>query len=168
MSLLEELRALQAEAEAELAGADSAEALEAWRVRYLGAKGAVKAALQKLRDVPRADKPAAGKATNRLKGALQAAFDARKAQAGSPAATGAAVDVTLPGVRPVESRATAQRAGGPFVRLGRFHLSCPRRLRHVPLLRPELRSRVLARIIHKPGLFVSVGNGVHMASRAAT
>ena len=101
MSLLEELRALQAEAEAELAGADSAEALEAWRVRYLGAKGAVKAALQKLRDVPRADKPAAGKATNRLKGALQAAFDARKAQAGSPAATGAAVDVTLPGVRPV-------------------------------------------------------------------
>jgi len=102
MSLLEELQSLRAEAEAELAGVGSADALDAWRVKYLGTRGAVKSAMQRLRDVPRADKPAAGKAANRLKTALQAAFDARKADLapGAQAATHPDVDVTLPGRRP--------------------------------------------------------------------
>ena len=103
MSLTQELKQIEAQAGEELAGADSPDALEAWRVRYLGAKGAVKQAMQRLKDVPRDEKPAAGKAANDLKNALQAMFDAKSAtvSAGRPRrARGPAVDITLPGKRP--------------------------------------------------------------------
>ncbi len=75
MSLLEQLRQLQAAAEAELRKVSSPEALEAWRIKYLGLKGAVKAAMQQLKDVPRDEKPAFGKVANELKNTLQAAYD---------------------------------------------------------------------------------------------
>jgi phenylalanyl-tRNA synthetase alpha chain len=101
MTFLEDLANLQAQATAELAGADSPQALETWRIKYLGTKGAVKAAMQRLKEVPPADKPAAGQAANQLKTALQTAYDARAAElpAGAPRGTVAA-DVTLPGRRP--------------------------------------------------------------------
>ncbi|HAU38111.1 MAG TPA: phenylalanine--tRNA ligase subunit alpha, partial [Phycisphaerales bacterium] len=60
-------------------------------------------AMQRLKDVPRDEKPAAGKAANDLKNALQAMFDAKSAtvSAGRPRrARGPAVDITLPGKRP--------------------------------------------------------------------
>ncbi len=102
MSFLEDLTDLHAQASAELARVDSPQALEAWRIKYLGLKGAVKAAMQRLREVPKADKPAAGKAANELKDALQAAFEARAAALAPTAPTrqAAPVDVTLPGRRP--------------------------------------------------------------------
>lgn len=102
MSLLEELQQLQAQATAELAAAAGADALEAWRIRYLGAKGSVKDAMQRLKDVPKADKPAYGKSANELKNTLQAAFDARSAElaAAGGKAKGPQVDVTLPGRQP--------------------------------------------------------------------
>ena len=100
MSFLDDLANLQTQARDELAGARTPVALEAWRIKYLGTKGAVKAAMQRLQEVPKADKPAAGKAANDLKDALQAAYDARAAQIGSATTqrSGApAADVTLPG-----------------------------------------------------------------------
>ncbi len=99
MSFLDDLKKLQAQAGAELAKADSPEALEAWRVKYLGAKGAMKSAMQRLKEVPKADKPAAGKVANEVKGALQTAYDARKAELPAAAARKAApaIDITLPG-----------------------------------------------------------------------
>jgi len=102
MSFLEELQQLQAQAHAELGAAASADALEAWRIRYLGGKGAVKDAMQRLKDVPREDKPASGKAANELKNALQAAFDTRAGElaGGRGKAKGPKVDVTLPGREP--------------------------------------------------------------------
>ncbi|MHC4561471.1 MAG: phenylalanine--tRNA ligase subunit alpha [Planctomycetota bacterium] len=100
MSFLDDLSQLNAQATDELAAADSADSLEAWRIKYLGAKGAVKAAMQRLKDVPKADKAAAGKAANDLKNALQAAFDtAASGAAGKPRAI-SGVDVTLPGAKP--------------------------------------------------------------------
>ena len=102
MSLLEELQELQAKALGELGEAHAAEDLEAWRIKYLGTKGQLKAAMQQLKDVPKEAKPAAGKAANETKNALQAAFDVRRAElsrAAGPAA-GPAIDVTLPGRRP--------------------------------------------------------------------
>jgi len=98
---LEQLNQLQAQASKELAAATTPDALEAWRVAYLGTKGAVKAAMQELRSVPKADKAAAGKAANELKNALQTAYDAAVASPGRTAGkAGPAVDVTLPGDRP--------------------------------------------------------------------
>jgi len=90
MSLLDDLKKLQEQAEAELAAAQGAEAVEQWRIRYLGAKGEVKAAMQRLKDVPKQDKPAAGQAANRAKNALQAAYDERlgQVQAAAPARQG--------------------------------------------------------------------------------
>ena len=102
MSLLEELKSLQAAAGKELRSADTPETLEAWRIRYLGSKGAVKAAMQRLREVPKEDKPAAGKAANELRNALQTGYDERSkslSARGAPT-TAPAVDVTLPGRRP--------------------------------------------------------------------
>ena len=101
MALLDDIPAIRSRATEELRAAASSEGLEAWRVRYLGAKGEVKAAMQRLREVAPADKPAAGKAANDLKNALQAAFEARRAELGRPAdarrAGPAMPDVTLPG-----------------------------------------------------------------------
>jgi len=102
MSLLEELRRLQENAEGRLAAVNSPDALETWRVKYL--KGALKAAMQQLKEVPGDQKPAVGKALNELKKLLQDAYDARRAELRS-ARVGAAVgeakpDITLPGDRP--------------------------------------------------------------------
>ncbi len=100
MSLLEEFRRIQSTAQDELQAVSDAEQLEAWRIRYLGSKGAVKAAMERLKDAPKADKPAAGKAANELKKALQSAYESRKAARAdtkASAATGPLEDITLPG-----------------------------------------------------------------------
>jgi phenylalanyl-tRNA synthetase alpha chain len=100
MSLLDDLRAMESNATAELAGAATAEAVEAWRIKYLGAKGAVKDAMQRLKEVPPAEKPAAGKAANDLKNSLQAAFEQRVAAVGAAGRrrwVGEMADITLPG-----------------------------------------------------------------------
>ncbi len=102
MSLLEELQKLRSDAETQLADATTPEALETWRIRYLGTKGAVKGAMRGLKDVPADQKPAVGKAANELKNALQGLYDQRSRElAGEAKATEApAIDVTLPGRRP--------------------------------------------------------------------
>jgi phenylalanyl-tRNA synthetase alpha chain len=100
MSQVEELQRMQTQAEAELAAADTPETLEEWRIRYLGGKGAVKAAMARLKEIPPDQKGEYGKAANLLKGALQQAYDARKASVGRPAVAEAREDVTLPGLPP--------------------------------------------------------------------
>ena len=104
MSLPEEFQALQAEAETQLQAVRSAGDLEAWRVRYLGSHGAVRAAMQKLKGLSQADRPAAGRAANQLKNALQAAYQAGSQALGPAAAPHRkplpAIDITLPGNRP--------------------------------------------------------------------
>jgi len=117
--LLEELQALQVRAKALLAKVQTAGDLEVWRIRFLGAKGALKAAMRGLSEVPADQKPQAGKALNDLKHSLQEAYDARAgALAGgvivhvgtlhlgiglhppSVVIPNPTVDVTLPGRRP--------------------------------------------------------------------
>jgi len=104
MSLLDDMQALQEQATNELAGVSDSDALEAWRIKYLGTKGSVKTAMQRLGEVPKKDKPAVGKAANELKTALRSAFDARLGALGDsrtkdrPAAP--QVDITLPGNKP--------------------------------------------------------------------
>ena len=101
MGLLEDLQQLQTQAAGELDACDSSDAVEQWRIKYLGGKGALKAAMAKLKDVPKADKPAAGKALNETKQALQKMFDSRSGDAPKPRkAPRPLVDVTLPGESP--------------------------------------------------------------------
>ncbi len=101
MPLLDEIPGIREQALTDLAAAAPAD-LEPWRIRYLGTKGLLKTLMQRLREVPPADKPLAGKTLNELKNDLQAAFDARAAGAPSarPRTKRTGVDVTLPGKRP--------------------------------------------------------------------
>ncbi len=102
MSLLDDIQTLRQQAMDKLHAVGTPEALEAFRLQYLGAKGAVKGALQRLKEVSASDRPAVGKAANDLKSVIQAAFDARAAEiaAAKTSKAGPGIDVTLPGVRP--------------------------------------------------------------------
>jgi phenylalanyl-tRNA synthetase alpha chain len=100
MAFLDDLKTLETTGLAELQAADTPDALEQWRIAYLGSKGKVKAAMAGLKDVPKEEKGTAGKAANDVKNALTAAFKAASEGAGAsaaPKATGPMVDVTLPG-----------------------------------------------------------------------
>jgi len=85
--MVDALNHLETQGLAELREAGSAEALEAWRIKYLGTKGALKSAIAGLKDVPKADKPAVGARLNEVKTALEAAFEARKATVGGDEAS---------------------------------------------------------------------------------
>ena len=101
MSLIDDMNVLKAAAQQELQAVASADQLEAWRIKYLGAKGSVKGMMQRLKEIPPADKPAAGQAANQLKNELEAAFKDRQSSLGSPRKTaGPQVDVTIPGSQP--------------------------------------------------------------------
>ncbi len=97
----EELRRLQAEARAALAGTTNAQDLEAVRVKYLGRKGLFTGALRQLGAAAPADRPRLGKLANELKRELDNAFATQKdALAGAGTAGAApAVDLSLPGRR---------------------------------------------------------------------
>jgi phenylalanyl-tRNA synthetase alpha chain len=97
----EELDALESGGLAELGAVADTAALEAWRVKYLGANGRLKSAVASLKGVPKADKPAAGKRLNEVKAALESAFEQKKQSMGREADSGGggpAIDVTEPGL----------------------------------------------------------------------
>lgn len=107
----ESITSLKDEALAGLAAASGAEALEQWRVEFLGRKGRLTGVLRNLGSLDESARRSAGAAANRLKGELEAAFDERRtASQRSGAHTGpdgsgrsggkaGAIDVTLPGRR---------------------------------------------------------------------
>ncbi|MFP4106560.1 MAG: phenylalanine--tRNA ligase subunit alpha [Phycisphaerae bacterium] len=97
MSLLEDIQSTGQQALDELQAVDSADAAEQWRIKYIGSKGTVKDLMQRLKEVPREEKPACGKAANQLKNELQKAFEDKKPALDEPKATDPMVDVTLPG-----------------------------------------------------------------------
>ena len=103
-SLQAELARLRGAAEAEIAAAESAESLEAIRVRYLGRKGSLNAILRGLGQLPPEERPAMGALANAVKDAVAAALDAkaetaRAAPASQRALAEERIDVTLPGRR---------------------------------------------------------------------
>ncbi len=80
------LRALE-----QSAGADG---LEAWRIEWLGSKGRLKGLMGDIKDVAKEDRKAFGQALNSLKGALEAAFEQRKAK--GETAPSRLMDITEP------------------------------------------------------------------------
>lgn len=106
--MLTAVEALAAEALAALEQAATREEVEHVRVRYLGRQGAVTERLRNVGSLPADERPAAGKALNEVRNALQEAARTRR-EALSRAAVDAAIegeriDVTLPG--------RGQRTGG--------------------------------------------------------
>lgn len=99
-SLVDELRALEAEALRAVEEAADGDLLERARVRYLGRKeGRVSGILRRLGEMPPAERPAVGAEANRVKARLGEAIEARGAALGG-AREGErpeAVDLTLPG-----------------------------------------------------------------------
>jgi phenylalanyl-tRNA synthetase alpha chain len=101
-SALADLDALEAAGLAAFREAGSPEAVEAARIEFLGQKqGRVKAAQERLKAIPPADKKTYGQRFNAVKQALEGAWESSKTRVERPAAASAdAIDVTLPGSRP--------------------------------------------------------------------
>ena len=101
---MQHLQTFRDEALRHLAEAGDGDTLEAWRIQYLGRKGAVLELLRGIPDLPAEERPAFGQAANALKQELTTAFEehqqavAQATLAAEMAAEG--VDVTLPGRRP--------------------------------------------------------------------
>ncbi len=100
--MLARIDQLDEQSRQDLAAVTTAEDLEAFRIKYLGQRNAVKDLMALLKDVPPADKPAFGKRANELRQRIQADFDARKAELGTvkPRAAGPLIDVTEPPASP--------------------------------------------------------------------
>jgi len=82
----------------ELAGAKNTTELEAWRIKYIGARGKVKDLMGLLGTVPREQKRELGQKANGAKETLATAFEAALAAKGGPVSQDA-IDVTEPGER---------------------------------------------------------------------
>src|SRR5579871_4572666 len=99
-----DLAALEQRARQALAACADEDALRAWHTQHFGKQGEVQKAIERLKEVPPAEKPAYGKEVNRVKGAMTAAYDEalarEKERALQRSLTHDALDVTLPG-RPV-------------------------------------------------------------------
>ena len=99
-SFLAAADALEAEATAALNAASTAADVEEARIAFLGdARGKLKDVQASLRNIPKEDKPAAGKRFNALKVALETLHASRVEAVGGAeqATTGASIDLTMPG-----------------------------------------------------------------------
>jgi len=95
----ESINRVRDEALAELAVVKTAAELEAFRIKYLGSKGVLKAQMKLLGSVPKEQKPALGQKLNAVRGEVTGAFELRKGELeGGAAAARDGVDVTLPGL----------------------------------------------------------------------
>jgi phenylalanyl-tRNA synthetase alpha chain len=102
--MLEQLSQLEKESLAALEALGDSDALTEWNRRYLGKKGALTQMLRSVGQLPKEERPAFGQAANKVKIALEAAYEVkaeelRRAEMAQELQRGA-LDVTLPG-RPI-------------------------------------------------------------------
>ncbi|MEM9883555.1 MAG: phenylalanine--tRNA ligase subunit alpha, partial [Planctomycetota bacterium] len=103
--MLEKIDELAAAAASDLESVANAGALEAYRVRYLGSKGAVKALMGLIKDVPKDQKREFGQRANAARAAVESAFAEKQEALGSGTQqtpvrgvkSSGGVDVTQPG-----------------------------------------------------------------------
>ncbi|MHB1155621.1 MAG: phenylalanine--tRNA ligase subunit alpha [Phycisphaerales bacterium] len=100
--MLDRLKQLETEARQALGKVHDSEALEQFRIAYLGAKGQLKAAMTWLKDAPKEIKPQLGQSLNKVKTDIEAAFNELQTKLGNAkpqAVPGSArIDVTEPGL----------------------------------------------------------------------
>jgi phenylalanyl-tRNA synthetase alpha chain len=102
--MLERLQELENEALAALEKVAGEDALQAWKVQYLGRSASLAEITSSLRDLPKEERPAVGQRANQVKVALEAAYDSRgealRAESLARSLREQRLDVTLPG-RPI-------------------------------------------------------------------
>ena len=124
---MSDIQTLSARALADIAAAQTPEAVEALRVGLLGKQGSITAQLKQLGALPPDQRKAAGEAINRTRDEVSSALAARKSLLEDAALdarlAGEAVDVTLPGrlpqrggIHPISR--TLERIAGIFGNLG--------------------------------------------------
>ncbi len=100
----DDLTALEAEAQADLAAVGDLADLAEWKSRYTGKSGALTHALRSMGSVPAEQRPERGRRVNALRELLDAAFEAAEARlklAAQDAELAAdRIDVTMPGHAP--------------------------------------------------------------------
>ena len=105
---MKEIHALEKEIHHLLKGLDSPEALEKFRIDYLGKKGKVTELTKRLGTLPREERPEAGKAINQLKAWVERELEERiqtiQASLRAQQLAEERVDITLPGRRIPEGR----------------------------------------------------------------
>jgi len=103
MNLIQDIINLEEEIRGLLGGMDSPEALEKFRIDYLGKKGKVTELTKRLGTLPKEDRPEAGKAINRLKAWVEQELDSKirevKERQRARQISEEKVDITLPGRR---------------------------------------------------------------------
>jgi len=101
--MLKQLDQLESSGLRELESARDTDALEQWRITYLGSKGRLRAVMPLMKDVPREAKPRVGQRLNEVKQKLESAFEAKRAGRGGRS-EGPVIDVTEPGLPLEEGR----------------------------------------------------------------
>ncbi|MFI5025206.1 MAG: phenylalanine--tRNA ligase subunit alpha [Solirubrobacterales bacterium] len=103
--MLDQVAKLRADAEAAIAAAGDADALEELRVRLLGRKSELTGILRGIGELPAEERGAVGAAANEARQAIETALEARIAELEGGALDSRlaedAIDVTLPGIAPV-------------------------------------------------------------------
>ncbi|MBL7063275.1 MAG: phenylalanine--tRNA ligase subunit alpha [Anaerolineae bacterium] len=101
MLMLDQLSQLEKQALGALDAAEGKDALTAWHRRYLGKKGALTLMLRSVRELPKEERPAFGRAANEAKVALEEAYQTRsevlRRAEMERELEESAIDVTLPG-----------------------------------------------------------------------
>ena len=100
-TIVQQIEQIERDAQADLNAAEDVEAVERWRVSYLGRHGHLTTVLRAIASLPSEDRPAAGSAGNQAKAGLEARqaerlVQVKEAQA-ARLAGGEQLDVTLPG-----------------------------------------------------------------------
>lgn len=98
----ERLEELEQQSEAEIAQIDDSAALETYRVKWLGRKGAIAEIMQAMKDATPEERPVIGQGANKLKKAITEAIESKKAEieAQSASIPTKTIDFSLPGRRP--------------------------------------------------------------------
>ena len=101
MSMIDDLKDIEARAAEQISGASSTDALEEIRVAVTGKKGALTSILRGMGAVPKEERPHVGKHANEVRARLELALEERKAQLAMAELEARikadSVDVTLPG-----------------------------------------------------------------------
>ncbi len=101
-TILDDLQALRAKAEGQLAAADDLDSIEAVRIEFLGRKGAISLLKRNLKDVAPEDRPKVGTEANAISEWLETELnqkkDALEVAALNQKLAGETIDITMPGV----------------------------------------------------------------------
>ncbi len=121
--LPQQLAELDAQFDAELAQAETPEACEALRVKYLGRKGLLTMGFSLLGSLPAEERGGAGAALNSSKQRYTQALQARQQVGQQSVATRRSIDLTLPGIQPLVGHThiltqTLERIVAIFVEMG--------------------------------------------------